>query len=235
MYRLNMYSLKAPAQKPICGGLLPLLPGAARGGGRMIAFHRLHTRACGHRTPRGQTDHAVVYVAPFLARKKFHEVALNGHGVGFVRKPQPIGNALHMRVNSQPLIDAKCAKQHHIGRFAGNTGNGNEVFNTLGYLPVKNLAHPARSTQQIFCLAVIKARRANDRLKFFNGGLGQCSGCGPTAKKLWRNRVYPCVCTLCRKHCGHQQLPCILGIQMGARVRITQLQGLKHQPCCCFW
>ena len=172
-----------------------------------------------------EPDHAVIDVAPFGTGEEAHQILFDVHGIGVGGKAQTVADALDVGIHGQALVDAKGAEQHHIGRLAGHTGQGDELVETGRHLAAVDGYHTLRRAQQVAGLAVIEARGPDDAFQFLLRGQGQVCRAGPAPEQLRGHGIDAGVGALGRQHRSHQQFPGVVGLKMGRGTGIAGLKG----------
>ena len=126
-----------------------------------------------------------------------------------------------MRVHSNSVVYAECAKKHHIRGLAGNSGQGDKLFHASGNLAGKIFGNKFRGGAQILRFLAKKANGADDAFQLLLACLRKLPGPGPAREQVRRNHVHPRIGALGRQNHGHEQFPRILVKQGGWRVGIA--------------
>ena len=172
-----------------------------------------------------EPDHAVVDVAPFGTGEEAHEILFDVHGIGMGGEAQTVADAFDVGVHGQALVDAEGAEQHHIGRFAGHAGQGDELVQPGRHLAAIDGHHTLRRAQQVAGLAVIEARGADDAFQLLLRGQGQLGRAGPAPEQLRGHGIDAGVGTLGGQHRGHQEFPGVAGLKVGRGTGVAGLKG----------
>ncbi len=102
-------------------------------------------------------DHHVWEMKPVLAGYDAHQILLDFYRVFIGRPAKSPRQATHVRIDDDPLDDAKSIAQHHVGGFASHTGQREEILHRAWYFTAV-VGHDALGGgAYVLRLAVVKA------------------------------------------------------------------------------
>lgn len=127
-------------------------------------------RATSHAEFASKMDPLVIDVQPIGLRVDFHELRLNlfRRIVVARRKPQLMGDAEYMRIDSDALRVSKRLAHNHICRFAPHSRKLLQIGHSTRHFATKFGKHRLRTRLQVLRFTAEKPERMNNRLYVFN-------------------------------------------------------------------
>ena len=167
-------------------------------------------------------DQAQSKTRPLLLRHHRADFSFDLHSVGLAGQAQPAREARDVSVDSESR-DVEGNAQHHIGGFATNTGQLDEIFHPSRHLTPVALDDSACRTHDGFCLLAEEAGWLDQPFKLGRVGVGEVLDSRVAAKEPGGNHVDPLVGALGAEDGCHQQLPRTVVDERGPGLWIVNL------------
>jgi len=150
---------------------------------------------------------------PPVLRHQFHQILLDFFRCLFVGQFQSVGDAENMRVHYDAAGDAEGRSQDHIGGFARDPGEGEQLFHRARNLPAVILHDLGGRGDNVFRLVAEEARGMDLPLQILLRQAYVIPRGGVFAEEFRGDFVHPLVGTLGRENGGHEKLESVLMVQ----------------------
>ena len=159
-----------------------------------------------------------------LLREEFHQVLLDLHGIGVPGEPEPQGEASHMGVHNDPLVDPEGVAEHDVGGLAARAGKSGEFPDGARDFAAVALRQRGTHAADRLGLVPVESRRAHDLLQFLLRDVRVVIGRAAAPEERLGHDVDPHVGALGGEDRGDEQFEGVREIELAVGVGIDERQ-----------